>query len=87
MSIIDRIIYRLTARRWNHLISRVLCAHYECNRLTSAQLHRLAAEFDPTQKRLAMQVGRLLCKRPAAYPTDYPMIQSESARLEKEHGE
>lgn len=53
-SILDRIIYRLTARRWNKFILHVLFRH--CGRgewqagLSSEQLHILAAEFDPTQK-------------------------------------
>ncbi len=49
----DRLIFRLTHRRWNRLISRVLSEHYGLRkgsaRLDSHQLHVLAAEFDPTQ--------------------------------------
>lgn len=51
----DTLIYRLTARRWNKLISSVLSWHYsqrteETARLSSEQLHILASEFDPTQR-------------------------------------
>ena len=53
-SLLDRLIFRLTARRWNRLICAVLCRHSSMStwtaRLSSSQLHKLAAEFDPTQK-------------------------------------
>lgn len=49
-SITDRIIFKLTARRWNRLISIVLCRQNERGQITSAQLHTLTAEFDPTQQ-------------------------------------
>lgn len=52
-SIIDRVIFKLTARRWNRLISMILCRHYERGTINSAQLHTLTAEFDPTQKAAA----------------------------------
>ena len=51
---IDRLIFRLTARCWNRLICAVLCRHSSLSGwtacLSSSQLHKLAAEFDPTQK-------------------------------------
>jgi hypothetical protein len=54
-SFIDCLIYRLTARRWNRLICSILLRHYGLSaewtsRLSSEQLHKLCAEFDPTQK-------------------------------------
>ena len=48
-SLLDRIIFRLTARRWNRLINLTLMRHYEKRTIDSAQMHTLAAEFDPTQ--------------------------------------
>jgi hypothetical protein len=46
---IDGWILRLTARRWNRLIARVLCRAYTDRVITSKQLHTLTREFDPTQ--------------------------------------
>jgi hypothetical protein len=46
---IDGWILRLTARRWNRLIARVLCRAYSDRVITSKQLHTLTREFDPTQ--------------------------------------
>jgi hypothetical protein len=53
---IDGWILRLTARRWNRLIARVLCRAYSDRVITSKQLHILTREFDPTQDGT---VGRL----------------------------
>lgn len=52
----NRLVLRMTARRWNCLVSRVLCRAYEHGLLNSEQLHLLAKEFDPTQRGT---VGRL----------------------------
>ena len=49
MSVTDRLILRLTRRRWNHLIACVLCRAKEMGTINSQQLHILAKEFDPTQ--------------------------------------
>ena len=53
-TLLDRLIFRFTARRWNRLICAVLCRHTGLSGwtacLSSRQLHKLAAEFDPTQK-------------------------------------
>jgi hypothetical protein len=46
---LDRLIYRLTARRWNKLINNVLCHQYEQQWIDSIQLHNLSSDFDPTQ--------------------------------------
>lgn len=53
-TVVDRFVYRLTARRWNKLIVAVLLQYYRAPdeaRLTSFQLHALAAEFDPSRER------------------------------------
>lgn len=42
-------ILRLTRRRWNRLIARVLGRAYAAGLINSHQLHLLCREFDPTQ--------------------------------------
>ncbi len=48
----SKLILRVTHRLWNRQISRALCIAYENNVINSAQLHTLAAMFDPTQKHI-----------------------------------
>ena len=47
---LERLFYRWTLRRWNRLISHALSMAYERRIINSAQMHALAAEFDPTQE-------------------------------------
>ena len=44
------LILKLTHRIWNRRISAILCRAYSDGTINSAQLHTLAAKFDPTQK-------------------------------------
>lgn len=48
-TILDRIVFWLTANRWNRLISLVLIRYHSKQTINSIQLHVLTAEFDPTQ--------------------------------------
>lgn len=57
MSLIDRFVVKLTARRWNRLIASTLCQFHEAGCISSNQLHALAHEFDPTQ---TGRVGRIV---------------------------
>lgn len=43
-------ILKMTHKLWNGRISALLCRAYQRGTITSAQLHTLAAMFDPTQK-------------------------------------
>lgn len=52
-SIFDRLVYRLTASRWNRLASAVLLEARRGHHgppLTDEQLYPLLAQFDPTQR-------------------------------------
>ena len=46
---LDRILFKLTHRRWNKIFASVLCRAYEEHVITSGQLHALTAKLDPTQ--------------------------------------
>ena len=52
-TLLDRVVYRLTARRWNKLAWRVLIEATRGDhgpRLSDAQFCALLAQFDPTQR-------------------------------------
>lgn len=53
---------------WTREINRILCRAYETNNINSAQLHELAAAFDPTQPE-HYQIGR---------PNFYPWHKKEN---------
>lgn len=55
-----RMVFRLFARPINRLASTVLYRAYERGIITGAQLHTLAAQFDPTQTGV---VGRIRGRR------------------------
>lgn len=57
MSILERLFFKFTARRWNALISSTICQLYEVGTINSAQMHVIAKEFDPTQ---SGRVGRIV---------------------------
>jgi hypothetical protein len=50
-------ILRSTCRRWNAIISKVLCRAYARGIINSQQLHILAKEFDPTQNGYVSRIG------------------------------
>lgn len=47
-----RAILKWTHRLWNRQISRILCRAYSDGVIDSAQMHELAAAFDPTQRHI-----------------------------------
>lgn len=51
-------ILRLTRRRWNVLIARVLCQAKQAGLINSQTLHILAKEFDPTQGGIVGQLPK-----------------------------
>jgi hypothetical protein len=55
---VNRLILKVTARRWNRLISAVLCRAYSHGVINSTQLHVLAHEFDPTQSGIVGNLPR-----------------------------
>jgi hypothetical protein len=54
----NRLILKVTARRWNRLIAGVLCRAYSDGVINSHQLHVLTHEFDPTQSGIVGSLPR-----------------------------
>ena len=49
ISILKKLILKLTHRTWNSRISSILCREFHAGTINSKQLHILASKFDPTQ--------------------------------------
>lgn len=49
MPVLTRWLFRVFGRRINREAARIVMRHYERGRITSAQMHELLREFDPTQ--------------------------------------